>query len=127
MSAPRVLLVEDEFLINDMVAQMLDERGFQVHSAFNGAEAFDYLAAHGVDILFTDINLPGDMDGIALAKRAREIQPDIAVVYASGRYCAIDQIGAVPDSLFVAKPYNILAVCAMLARAPHPHRSAHCD
>src|SRR5579872_2369799 len=85
-----VLLVEDEFLICEMVAEALSEQGFCVHTADNGIEALRQLAAGPVDVLFTDINLPGGMDGTALARRARELIPDLPVVYASGRTDRLD-------------------------------------
>jgi len=80
-----VLLVEDEFLISEWIAQSLSEQGFSVQAVSNAAEALRALSAKPVDVLFTDINLPGDMDGAALARRAREMQPQLAVVYASAR------------------------------------------
>jgi CheY-like chemotaxis protein len=67
-----VLLVEDEYLISEWVAQSLSEQGFAVQTATNAADALGHLNSDQVDVLFTDINLPGDMDGAALARRARE-------------------------------------------------------
>ncbi|MGH6738647.1 MAG: hypothetical protein ACREDY_06390, partial [Bradyrhizobium sp.] len=58
------------------------------------------------DLLFTDVNLPGDMDGAALAQRARAMQPDLPVMYTSGRRSIIDQLDPVQGSMFVPKPYN---------------------
>ncbi len=80
-----VLFVEDEFLISEWVAQSLSEQGFAVQAVSNAADALRALSSDPVDVLFTDINLPGDMDGAALARRAREMQPHLPVVYASAR------------------------------------------
>ena len=66
-----VLLVEDEILVNEWVTQSLSEQGFDVQSVTNAADALGHLASDQVDVLFTDINLPGKMDGAALARRAR--------------------------------------------------------
>ncbi len=121
-----VLLVEDEFLISDMVAESLSEQGFFVHAVANGSDALQYLAAERVDVLCTDINLPGGVDGITLARRARELLPDLPVVYASGRINMLDLGSRVPGSIFVAKPYipegvgRILANIAKAAHAPAP-------
>src|ERR1700735_4470348 len=87
----RVLLVEDEFLIREWVSEALAEQGFAVRAVSNAAEALRQLTSTAVDVLFTDINLPGGVDGLALAHRARELFPDLPVVYASGR---IDTLGA---------------------------------
>ena len=101
----RLLLVEDEFLISEMVAEDLSEQGFVVCTVANGSDALSQLASADVDILFTDVNLPGGMDGMMLARRAREMKPDLPVVYASGHVNAFDLERCVPGSIFIAKPY----------------------
>lgn len=115
--APRVLLVEDEFLISEMVAEVLAEHGYEVHVAANAKDALRHLTCGApCDVLFTDINLPGGVDGAALAQLARKLRPDLPVVYASGQVTAIEQFDAVADATFVVKPYNLEAVCALLER-----------
>jgi len=101
----RVLLVEDEFLISEWVAESLSDQGFAVRAVTNAADALLHLKSWPVDVLFTDINLQGDVDGTALARQAREISPDLSVVYASGRVNTLDARLRVAGSLFVAKPY----------------------
>src|SRR5688500_16576479 len=64
MGAPRVPLVEDEYLISAMVAEILAEHGFEVHVATNAKDALQHLTCGApCDVLFTDINLPGGVDG----------------------------------------------------------------
>jgi CheY-like chemotaxis protein len=111
----RVLLVEDEFLISEWVAESLSEQGFAVHAANNAVDALRYLATERVDVLFTDINLPGGMDGATLASRAREFLPDLPVVYASARVNVLDPTLRVPGSIFVPKPYAPVLVGRILA------------
>lgn len=110
----RVLFVEDEFLISEWVTEALEEQGFAVHCANNAADALRHLAAAPVDVLFTDINLRGSMDGTVLARRAREMQPDLPVVYASARTLP-DAQARVPGSMFVPKPYVPALVGRLLA------------
>jgi two-component system, response regulator PdtaR len=112
-----VLFVEDEFLISEWVAQSLSEQGFSVQTVTNADDALRYLASDPVDVLFTDINLPGSMDGAALARRAREMQPHLPVVYASARANMLDQNTRVPGSIFVPKPYEPMLVGRLLAAA----------
>jgi len=81
----RVLFVEDEFFIREWIAQSLSEQGFAVDSVTNAVDALLRIARAPIDVLLTDINLPGGMDGTALARRARELQPNLAVIYASAR------------------------------------------
>jgi CheY-like chemotaxis protein len=111
----RILLVEDELLIAEWVAEALSEQGFVVHAVSNARDALRHLAAAPVDVLFTDINLPAGMDGAALARRARELLPEVSVVYASARVAALEPQERVPGALFVRKPYEPLAVGRLIA------------
>jgi CheY-like chemotaxis protein len=112
-----ILFVEDEFLISEWVAQSLSEQGFSVHTVPNAADALEHLASVPVDVLFTDINLPGGMDGAALARRAREMRPHLPVVYASARATLLKQDARVPGSIVVPKPYEPALVGRLLAAA----------
>ena len=71
ITPPMVLLVEDEPLVRMTAADELDEAGFQVLEAKNADEALALLEAHSdeVQVLFTDVDMPGSMDGMALAER----------------------------------------------------------
>jgi len=111
----RVLMVEDEFFISEWVAELLAEQGFAVRAVSSAAEALRHLKSTAVDILFTDINLPGGVDGLALAHRARELFPDLPVVYASGRVNVLDEELGVPGGVFVPKPYVPELVSRILA------------
>jgi len=114
MSAISVLLVEDEALISLMVSQALSDVGFDVHEVATADEALNYIGGGGpVDVLFTDINLPGGMSGAELAQRVRVLKPELPVVYASG-YRGDDVPGRVPDSVFVPKPYDPELLCGIL-------------
>ena len=116
-----VLLVEDEWLISHMVAQALTDWGFSVHAFSNAEDAIDWInSGAAVDLLFTDINLPG-MDGAGLAMRARELRPDLPVVYASGAVNA-GSLRRVPGSTFIPKPYSPTDICAIISRMTAPRR-----
>jgi CheY-like chemotaxis protein len=112
-----VLLVEDEPMISSMVADELSERGFAVHEVANGNDALRYInSGEKVDVMFTDVNLPGGIDGTELAIRVRTMRPDMPIVYASGRYSASGIGRMVSRSVFVPKPYQPSDVCSLLAR-----------
>jgi two-component system, response regulator PdtaR len=111
----RILLVEDEFLIAEWVAESLSDQGFAVETVTNASDALRHLASAPVDVLFTDINLPGSMDGVALARRARALLPHLPVVYASARMNAPEPEARVMGALFVRKPYEPEVVGRMLA------------
>jgi len=117
MAPISVLLVEDEVLISNLVADCLTASGFAVHEVTTADEALRYIdSGANIDVLFTDVNLPCSMDGAELATRARERRPEMPIVYASGRFKLSDIAPLVPRSLFMAKPYDPEDVCALLTR-----------
>ena len=116
-AAISVLLVEDEVMISNLVADCLSESGFRVHEVVTADEALRFIkSGANVDVLFTDINLPGGMNGAELAERVRELRPEMPIVYVSGRYKISEISPLVPRSLFVAKPYDPNDICALLTR-----------
>ena len=116
-SRAKVLLVEDEELISEMIGEALSDSGFQVCVAADATQALEHLAeGFEPDVLFTDINLPGDMDGSLLAFAARKLRPNLPVVYASAAWDALNNIRTVPGSTFVPKPYSPRSICSLLRR-----------
>jgi CheY-like chemotaxis protein len=112
-----VLIVEDEVLISSLVSEVLSENGFDVHAVPNGEAALNYLqSGPEVDVLFTDINIEGRMDGSMLAKRVREQRPDLPIVYCSGRYSPSAMSPLMSRSIFLKKPYDPMDLCTLLAR-----------
>jgi CheY-like chemotaxis protein len=110
-----VLLVEDEPLICEIAAEALEELGFAVEAVDNAGDALRRLmSGSAIDILFTDLNLPGGMDGGMLAQRARELRPDLPVIYTSGRRANMDELDPVEGSMFVPKPYDPFSVGKLL-------------
>jgi CheY-like chemotaxis protein len=106
----RVLLVEDEPMISDLATDALEEQGFAITAVSNANDALRRLMAGApVDLLFTDVNLCGGMDGTTLARRARQLRPDLPVIYTSGQ-SIIDQSNAVEGAMFVRKPYDLFDV-----------------
>jgi CheY-like chemotaxis protein len=100
-----VLVVEDEDLVRMMATDMLEDVGFTVVEAASADEAWDILESRtDIDVLFTDIEMPGSMNGFALAARVAERWPHIRLVVTSGRYRPAPR--ELPDhGKFVAKPY----------------------
>jgi CheY-like chemotaxis protein len=111
----RVLLVEDEFLISMMMAEALTEHGFDVRVAATAGDALSHLTCgEPCDVLLTDLNLGPGLDGSGLAKLARELRPDLPVVYVSGSVRRIEELQPVPGAAFIPKPYVPEQVCEML-------------
>jgi CheY-like chemotaxis protein len=120
---PRVLVVEDEFLISATIADVLAQHGCKVHVVTNANDAMKYLTCGApCDVLFTDINLPGGVDGTQLAQLARGLRPGLPVVYASGVVTKIEQLDAVSGAIFVPKPYDPQQIWLLLQKcAATPH------
>jgi CheY-like chemotaxis protein len=119
-SLRRVLVVEDEPLICVDTADALERQGFKVDTALSGEEALRRLRnGLPIDILFTDMNLAGVMDGATLAQLARDLLPGLVVVYTSGSMNAVPQ--GVAGSAFVPKPYSPDLVGIMLSRMVRIH------
>ena len=119
-----ILVVEDEILIRLMIAEYLREFGFKVVEAGDAAQATRILGSEeAVDVVFSDIRMPGDMNGIALAKWIGRNKPGVGVVLTSGHLQQADLAAhACEAAAFVAKPYMPHTVMerieAQLARAP---------
>ena len=104
--APAVLVVEDEALIRMAIADSLEEIGVTPYEAGDASEALDVLGSHPeIKILFTDVNMPGEMDGLGLAKRVCEVRPDVSIIVTSGRR-QIPECELPGESTFLPKPYR---------------------
>ena len=100
-----VLLVEDEILIRLMAADEFRDHGYSVIEASNADEALAILGSEAVvDLVFTDVRMPGSLDGIGLARLIRDRYPGLPVLMASGHMNPGDASGLV-DGFFV-KPYD---------------------
>lgn len=117
----RILVVEDEVLIRALVADELRDAGFIVIEAGRADEAWSYLAAGGpVDLLFTDIHMPGSMDGMQLARRVRGHYPTLPIVLTSS---VLEPTGAPALGWFLPKPYGIERVITVMAELLAPDLS----
>ena len=118
-----VLVVEDDQMLHDLLSEVLINGGFAVAQALNPADAMRMIEAPDAAYraLVTDINLaPGQQTGWDIAKRAREINADIPVVYMTGD--SADQWSAcgVPNSILITKPFapaQLMTAVAQLLNA----------
>jgi DNA-binding response OmpR family regulator len=119
----QILVVEDDQLIQAMVEDALSEGGFKPALARTGEEAAELLLdAVKYAALITDINLPGGIDGWEVAKRAREAQPQMPVVYMTGAAAEQWPSKGVPNSVLLNKPFApaqiVTAVAQLLNATP---------
>ena len=103
-----VLLVEDDTLVRTVLEEMLEEAGFEALAVANGHQALAELEEDATRFraVLTDIRLGRSPDGWEVARRARELVPDMPVLYLSGNSAQKWTARGVPNSLMVGKPYT---------------------
>jgi two-component system, response regulator PdtaR len=101
-----VLVVEDESLVRMETVDFLVEEGFSVLQAHNADAAILILEKHAeIRLIFTDIHMPGSMDGLKLAHYVRRRWPPVRIILTSGKRDLVEEEMPV-DSLFMTKPYR---------------------
>jgi len=111
-----ILVVEDEWIVRLFACDLLEQAGFKVLEAGGADEALEALEAHPeVRGLFTDVNMPGSMDGLALARHVQAHNPQIVTLVVSGR--GPPEPGELPaNASFMAKPYEAQEMVSRLRR-----------
>lgn len=105
----KILLVDDDEAVREAAVRLLTSLGYEVIVASSGREALATLArVADIDVLFTDVAMPGGMDGGEVAKEAILLRPDIKIVFASGYFeAALVREGSIAASThFLVKPYR---------------------
>lgn len=103
---PVVLIVEDEFLLRMHAAEIIAEAGYEVVEAGDADEAIKILETRpDIHIVFTDIQMPGSMDGLKLARAVRDRWPPVKIITTSGNY-AIRDCDLPEGAVFLPKPYT---------------------
>lgn len=117
-----VLIVEDDPLVRDFEAAALKLAGYEVLTAENGIEGGSVFARYfqEIDTLLTDISMPG-MDGLKLAAFARNIRPDLHVIFASGSIddACREGVGVVEGGIFLEKPFTAEDLIRTVAGLTH--------
>ena len=115
-----VLLVEDESLMRMMAADLLSDEGYRILEAANADEALSLLDLHpDVRVLFTDVDMPGTLDGFALARIVDMRWPGIGIIATSDK--ASPGRGDLPSKArFIQKPYASLTLLREIAALAAP-------
>jgi CheY-like chemotaxis protein len=113
----RILIVEDEFLIRLTLSEVLADEGYDVLEAESGDDALRLLEGDStISVLLTDIQLPGSIDGRELVSRIRASQPDLPVIFMTGRPDAMLGQPTGQRDMYVAKPYLPSEICTAVRR-----------
>jgi CheY-like chemotaxis protein len=109
---PTVLVVEDEVLIREFIKGELEAENYTVIEANHASEAIAVLEARAdIHLVFTDVDMPGSMDGLKLAAYVRDRWPPVHIIVTSGKSRPL----TIPaNALFLAKPYRSESVIAAM-------------
>ncbi len=111
-----VLVVEDEPILRVFTVAELEDEGFDVLEAANAAEAIDKIERNpNVQLIFTDIDMPGTMDGLRLAAFVRDRWPPIRIIVTSGNHSPAASV-LPEDAPFMGKPYDPKEVSRAIRR-----------
>lgn len=115
-ASTKVLVVEDEPMLRMMAIDILEDAGFTVEEAANSREALKILrVTPDVHVLFTDLHMPGEMNGLALAHLVAKDFPGVGVIIVSG-HVAPKAHELPKGAVFLAKPYEARRVVAHIQR-----------
>lgn len=118
------IVVEDDSNVRDLAAAVLEETEFDVVACDSAEEALDVLEDHGVDVgmVFCDVRLPGDVDGVELSRRIAARWPHVRVLVTSG--AAGDRVPSLPArARYMQKPWRALDVLMEAERAADSGRA----
>src|SRR5512144_1391193 len=118
MSSEKILIVDDEEMIRDLCLHILTAEGYQVTTASNGAAAFETLNRNDMDLLITDIKMPG-MDGLDLFERVKQLNQDIVTIFITGHGTLDTAIESLMRGIdgFVLKPFTQEELLSAVERA----------
>lgn len=114
--AETLLVVDDEDIVLGMTAEALKDGGYRVVTAQSGDAAIALLESGEQDFagLVTDVSLGADLDGWRVAQRARELKPNMPIVYTTGQNSGSWTARGVPNSLVVQKPFSVDEIVAAI-------------
>ena len=115
---PRILVVDDEQAVRDLLAKTLTMADYDVDSAPGGASAIDRLRAVEYDLLITELKMPG-MDGLSVIREARRSAPDLPIIIITGYSTEASAIEAINLGVagYLTKPFRLPRILAATARA----------
>lgn len=118
---PVILVVDDEPLIRLYAVDVLTDAGFEALEAADATEAMALLEENAaITVLFTDINMPGPLNGLELARNVHAARPDVQLIITSGK--ERPDRSAIPDEgTFLPKPYQGSVVTALIKAAAQHH------
>ena len=121
---PRVLVVDDEAVIRDLLQRILIKQGYEVSTATDGLEGLDKIKHNNYNILILDLKMPR-MDGMGLLRKIRELEKDFIIIIITGyeNQDTNQEVTRQGCLGYITKPFNIEEVNITIKRAWDMHRS----
>ncbi len=117
VSGRRVLVVEDDALIRLILSESLQDEGFDVAQARTGDEAIHLIEESSwFDVVITDIQMPGERDGLEVGQHVHRRHPGTPVIYVTGRPESMSGVDLGPHDAFIRKPYGPVDIIRLVAR-----------
>jgi excisionase family DNA binding protein len=118
LERPRVLVVDDEEAVRDLIAKTLTMADYQVDTASDGQGALDQLKDTDFDLLITDLKMPG-MDGLNVIRQARKLSPSLPIIIITGYSTEASAIEAINLGVcgYLTKPFRLPRILSVAARA----------
>ncbi len=118
LDRPRVLVVDDEAPVRDLIAKTLSMADYEVDTAEDGLAAIERLKTTDYDLMFTDLRMPG-MDGLAVIREARRMYPTLSVIIVTGYSNEANAIEAINLGVcgYLTKPFRLPRILSVAARA----------
>ncbi len=112
----RILIVEDEFTIRDILKMFLEYEGYEIVVAINGNEGFEVILKNKTDLIISDIMMPG-LSGIELLNKVKSTPEivDIPFILMSAAPIQLDEIGIKKHSAFIQKPFDIDELLSLIS------------
>ena len=121
----RVLVIEDDPVVRTLMAAALADAGYQVDEAGDSGAAVRLIDGDGYKLMITDMNVPGDLDGLQLAHHANQEDPDLPVVFVTGRHEVLNRLrrASIPGAA-LAKPFDLETLVEVVGRLIEERLSA---
>ena len=121
MPKPRILVVEDEPMIRELIVDTLTDAGYDVEQAETADSAAKLLEADGYQLLVTDVHTPGRLNGLHLAELARDHDPTLPVIVVTGRPDVVHRLRhAQITGTLLPKPFALAELVRIAARYVSP-------
>ncbi len=122
MSAPKLLIADDEANISEGLRMLLEAEGYEIHSATDGAAAWELVRSGDFDLVLADLRMPG-MDGLELFKRMREEKLDAEIIVITGDNTAAPAVEAMRNGAYdyLTKPLDVERLKALIPKALEKH------